>query len=241
MLLDADSLDLVQHIDTVLAAVEGSDLEHELHPELMQSVLEIATPVCRDIREVSAGAAAAARGGHRGSEGYRPPGRLGGYTPVQPVREAADHRTRPVPRARRPAPVRRPARAHLRHAHPRRDRRPREGRGRAQRHARPPAAATRAQRVLAFLARRGDGARVHAPARLRRLPALRPSPTLPGLRRLLARRRPARALRAASPTTRISGGTSARTRGWARSRCGSATQSPRVEDAIAIAAFCQSS
>jgi hypothetical protein len=32
MLLDADSLDLVQHIDTVLAAVEGSDLEHELHP-----------------------------------------------------------------------------------------------------------------------------------------------------------------------------------------------------------------
>jgi glutamate---cysteine ligase / carboxylate-amine ligase len=53
MLLDADSLDLVQHIDTVLAAVEGSDLEHELHPELMQSVLEIATPVCRDISEVT--------------------------------------------------------------------------------------------------------------------------------------------------------------------------------------------
>jgi glutamate---cysteine ligase / carboxylate-amine ligase len=53
MLLDAESLDLVQHIDTVLAAVEGSDLEHELHPELMQSVLEIATPVCRDISEVT--------------------------------------------------------------------------------------------------------------------------------------------------------------------------------------------
>jgi carboxylate-amine ligase len=53
MLLDAETLDLVQHIDTVLAAVEGSDLEHELHPELMQSVLEIATPVCRDIGEVT--------------------------------------------------------------------------------------------------------------------------------------------------------------------------------------------
>ena len=53
MLLDSESLDLVQHIDTVLAFVEGSDLEHELHPELMQSVLEIATPVCRDIGEVT--------------------------------------------------------------------------------------------------------------------------------------------------------------------------------------------
>jgi carboxylate-amine ligase len=52
MLLDERSLDLVQHIDTVLAAVEGSDLEEALHPELMQSVLEIATPVCRDIAEV---------------------------------------------------------------------------------------------------------------------------------------------------------------------------------------------
>jgi carboxylate-amine ligase len=53
MLLDATSLDLVQHIDTVLAAVEGSDLADQLHPELMQSVLEISTPVCRDIGEVS--------------------------------------------------------------------------------------------------------------------------------------------------------------------------------------------
>jgi carboxylate-amine ligase len=52
MLLDNDSLDLVQHIDTVLAAVEGSDLAEALHPELMQSVLEIATPICRDIAEV---------------------------------------------------------------------------------------------------------------------------------------------------------------------------------------------
>ena len=52
MLLDRESLDLVQHIDTVLAAVEGSDLAEALHPELMQSVLEIATPVCKDIAEV---------------------------------------------------------------------------------------------------------------------------------------------------------------------------------------------
>jgi glutamate---cysteine ligase / carboxylate-amine ligase len=52
MLLDSTSLDLVQHIDTVLEAVAGSDLADALHPELMQSVLEIATPVCRDIAEV---------------------------------------------------------------------------------------------------------------------------------------------------------------------------------------------
>jgi carboxylate-amine ligase len=52
MLLDSHSFDLVQHIDTVLAAVEGSDLEAVLHPELMQSVLEIATPVCRSIADV---------------------------------------------------------------------------------------------------------------------------------------------------------------------------------------------
>ncbi len=52
MLLDATTYDLVQHIDTVLAAVEGSDLEAVLHPELMQSVLEISTPICRSIGEV---------------------------------------------------------------------------------------------------------------------------------------------------------------------------------------------
>src|SRR5579859_4556105 len=52
MLLDATTFDLVQHIDTVLAAVEGSDLEEVVRPELMQSVLEISTPVCRNISDV---------------------------------------------------------------------------------------------------------------------------------------------------------------------------------------------
>jgi carboxylate-amine ligase len=47
MLLDAETFDLVQHIDTVLAAVQGHELEPRLNAELMQSVLEIATPVCR--------------------------------------------------------------------------------------------------------------------------------------------------------------------------------------------------
>jgi glutamate---cysteine ligase / carboxylate-amine ligase len=46
MLLDPTSFDLVQHIDTVLAAVAGHELESQITSELMQSVLEIATPVC---------------------------------------------------------------------------------------------------------------------------------------------------------------------------------------------------
>jgi carboxylate-amine ligase len=52
MLLDAESFDLVQHIDTVLAAIEGHELEPRINPELMQSVLEIATPVCRTPADV---------------------------------------------------------------------------------------------------------------------------------------------------------------------------------------------
>src|SRR5205085_1374406 len=53
MLLDAETLDLVQHIDTVLAAVSGHELEPQINAELMQSVLEIATPVCRTPADVA--------------------------------------------------------------------------------------------------------------------------------------------------------------------------------------------
>jgi glutamate---cysteine ligase / carboxylate-amine ligase len=47
MLLDGETLDLVQHIDTVLSDVAGHELEPLIKAELMQSVIEIATPVCR--------------------------------------------------------------------------------------------------------------------------------------------------------------------------------------------------
>ena len=53
MLLDADTFDLVQHIDTVLAAVSGHELEQRINPELMQSVLEVSTPVCRTPTDVA--------------------------------------------------------------------------------------------------------------------------------------------------------------------------------------------
>src|SRR5918992_428301 len=52
MLLDPESYDLVQHIDTVLASIAGHELEPQVKPELMQSVLEIATPVCRTAGDV---------------------------------------------------------------------------------------------------------------------------------------------------------------------------------------------
>jgi carboxylate-amine ligase len=54
MLLDPETFDLVQHVEAVLAATEGHELEPRLNAELMQSVLEIATPVCRTPAEVEA-------------------------------------------------------------------------------------------------------------------------------------------------------------------------------------------
>jgi carboxylate-amine ligase len=54
MLLDPETFDLVQHIDTVLASISGHELEPRIKPELMQSVLEIATPVCRSAGEIAA-------------------------------------------------------------------------------------------------------------------------------------------------------------------------------------------
>jgi glutamate---cysteine ligase / carboxylate-amine ligase len=52
MLLDPETFDLVQHIDTVLAATHGHELGPRLNAELMQSVLEIATPVCHTAADV---------------------------------------------------------------------------------------------------------------------------------------------------------------------------------------------
>ena len=53
MLLDRETFDLVQHVDTVLAAISGHELEPRINAELMQSVLEVATPVCRTPSDVA--------------------------------------------------------------------------------------------------------------------------------------------------------------------------------------------
>src|SRR5215208_3345873 len=52
MLVDPETWDLVQHIDSVLAAVAEGEHEGRVHAELMQSVLEITTPVCHNAAEV---------------------------------------------------------------------------------------------------------------------------------------------------------------------------------------------
>ena len=53
MLLDPEVWDLVQHLDSLLARVSDDGVfEARINPELMQSVLEITTPVCRTAAEV---------------------------------------------------------------------------------------------------------------------------------------------------------------------------------------------
>ena len=208
MLLDGETFDLVQHVDTVLAAVAGHELEERINPELMQSVIEITTPVCRTPADVERELSAAARVRHERGGGEGPPRRLCRDASVQPVRAAADHGARPLPQPRRPDAVRRAARADLRDARPRGGRRAGEGDPGGERPARPPPATPRPDRELAVLARRADRARLaagrwssppfHAPGRRR---ASATTPTTP-------RSSASSSARAASPTTRISGGTS---------------------------------
>ena len=196
MLLDGETFDLVQHIDTVLQAITGHELEPRINAELMQSVLEIATPVCRtagDVQRELLKLRAYVTGIGRETGPAR---RLGGHASVLPLRAAADHRARPLPQPRRPAPVRRAPRADLRDARARRRRRSREGDPGRERAPPPARPAARALRVLAVLARRADRALLLEPADgLRRLPALGPAAALPRLRGLRRGRRPARAHR----------------------------------------------
>ena len=52
MLLDPETFDLVQHVDTVLTAAQDGEFDERIGPELMQSVLEISTPVCKTTADV---------------------------------------------------------------------------------------------------------------------------------------------------------------------------------------------
>jgi glutamate---cysteine ligase / carboxylate-amine ligase len=54
MILDADTLELSNSIEVMLEAVETDGLKGEIKPELMESVLEIATTPCRDTAEAGA-------------------------------------------------------------------------------------------------------------------------------------------------------------------------------------------
>jgi carboxylate-amine ligase len=52
MLLDPETFDLVQHVDTVLTAAQDGEFSERIAPELMQSVLEISTPVCKTAGDI---------------------------------------------------------------------------------------------------------------------------------------------------------------------------------------------
>ena len=239
MLLDPESFDLVQHIETVLDAVQGDELADRINAELMQSVLEIATPVCTTAGDVMRELTTLR--GYVRDVGARagPARRLGRDAPVQPLRAPADHREGPLPRPDRPAPVRRPPRADLRDAHPRRRRRPRQGDPGRQRAAAPPRAAARALGELAVLARasrRGSRRAARSssrPSRARgRRRASATTPTTPASSA-------SSSARAASPTTRTSGGTSAPIPKWGTIEVRICDAVTRLEDAVAIAAYCQ--
>ena len=91
MLLDAETFDLVQHIDTVLAAVAGHELEERINAELMQSVIEITTPVCKTAADVARATEPAARVRDGVADDEGPARRLCRDAPVQPLRAPADH------------------------------------------------------------------------------------------------------------------------------------------------------
>ena len=227
MLLDGETFDLVQHVETVLARDRGrrarADRINARADAVRARDRDAGLQLAGRGRRASCASCARYVTGIATERGLRV-GSAGTH-PFQPLRAPAHHRPRPLPAPRRPAPVRRAARADLRAAHPRRGRRPGEGDQGRERPPRPPLVAARALGELAVLARRADGPRLEPADGLRRVPPLGPAAPLPRLRRLRRGRRPAREDRAASPTTPTSGGTSACTRASAPSRSGSATPS----------------
>src|SRR5262249_41896918 len=73
MLLDPETWDLVQPIDSVRAKGTGDEFAARVMPELMQSVIEITTPVCASAAEVEAQLRRLRRyvAGLAGADGYR--------------------------------------------------------------------------------------------------------------------------------------------------------------------------
>ena len=166
MILDAESLELVNAIESMIEPAPSG----EIKPELMESVLEISTDPCANLTEAGSSCAPCAPG--------RPDRRLQGprdrvrrHAPVRDVGGPADRGEVALPRAGLGAGVRRPPGADLRSARARRHRRPRQGDPRRQRDARTRTAAARPVGQLAVLARRLDGAGLGADPDLQGVPA----------------------------------------------------------------------
>ncbi len=165
MLLDADSLDLANEIEAVLAAVPA-ELEGQVKPELLQSVLEVATTPCEDVRSAGEQLRVLRRSVAEIAERRGPPGGGVRDPPLCALGGPADRRSAPLPGAGRRARLHRPPGADLRHPRPRRNRGPRQGDLRRGRDPALPAAAARPVVELALLARRADRVDVLADAGL---------------------------------------------------------------------------
>ena len=118
MILDAESLELVNAIETLLEPAPSG----EIKPELMESVLEVSTDPCPNTARGGRAAAGAAAPGRpdRREQGARD--RLGRHAPVRDVGGPADRRPAALPGPDLGAALRRPPGADLRDARPRRDR-----------------------------------------------------------------------------------------------------------------------
>ena len=156
MILDAETLALANAIEALLEDVRR---DGEIKPELLESVLEIATePVPRRAREAGEQLRALRRRRARRRRAPRPDDRLGGHAPVRAAGRTSASSPRRATATCRGAALRRAPGDHLRPARPRRPRRPRQGDPRRQRDARARADPARAVGQLAVLARRATRA-----------------------------------------------------------------------------------
>ena len=169
MILDAESLELVNAIESLLEPAPAG----EIKPELMESVLEVSTDPCPNTAQAGEQLRALRRQVAQTRRGQEPGDRLRRDPPVRDVGGPADRGPAALPGPDLRAAVRRPPGADLRDARPRRDRRPRQGDPRRQRDAGAHARAARPVGQLAVLARRRHRAGVDPDADLPRLPARR--------------------------------------------------------------------
>ena len=118
MLIDPIGFDLVPRIAPLLASAAGGELERWVKSELMQSVVEIATPVCASAAEIG-DELVRLRGGAAGlAAGARVRDRLSGHPSVRVLRGAGDHRRSALRGDDRGVPAGGPPAADLRPAHP---------------------------------------------------------------------------------------------------------------------------
>ena len=139
MIVDPRTMELVSAVEEMIEAVPR-ETEGQVKPELLQSVLEIATDVCRNVGRGGRPARGPAPPGARDGRGEGAHDRLRGDASVREVGGPAHRGARALPRDRRRARVRRAPGAAVRPARARRHRRRRQGDPRRERHARPPSA-----------------------------------------------------------------------------------------------------